>query len=82
MAYLKANAPLYFYIALLNSVIGAEKKTSEYIFELRRRHIEILLPCVNHSTGRYLAEGSALSFSAFGHAKGWAGGLPADHRGA
>ena len=39
MAYLKANAPLYFYIALLNSVIGAEKKTSEYIFELRRRHI-------------------------------------------
>lgn len=62
MAYLKANAPLYFYIALLNSVIGAEKKTSEYIFELRRRHIDILLPCVNHSTGRYLAEGSALRF--------------------
>ncbi len=62
MAYLKANAPLYFYIALLNSVIGAEKKTSEYIFELRRRHIDILLPCVNRSMGRYIAEEKALRF--------------------
>ena len=62
MAYLKANAPLYFYTALLNSVIGAEKKTSEYIFELKRRHIEVLPPCVNQSTGRYQAQGKALRF--------------------
>lgn len=62
MAYLKANAPLYFYTALLNSVIGAEKKTSEYIFELKRRHIAILPPCVNHSTAQYQIEQKALRF--------------------
>ena len=62
MAYLKANAPLYFYTALLNSVIGAEKKTSEYIFELKRRHIAILPPCVNHSTAHYEIEQHSLRF--------------------
>ena len=62
MAYLKANAPLYFYTALLNSVIGAEKKTSEYIFELKRRHIKILPPCVNHSADQYQIEQQALRF--------------------
>ncbi len=62
MAYLKANAPLYFYTALLNSVIGAEKKTSEYIFELKRRRIAILAPCVNHSGARYQIESRALRF--------------------
>ena len=62
MAYLKANAPLYFFSALLNSVIGAEKKTSEYIFELKRRHIEILPPCVNQSLACYKIEGRSLRF--------------------
>lgn len=62
MAYLKANAPLYFYTALLNSVIGAEKKTSEYIFELKRRHIAILPPCINHSTAHYKIEQHSLRF--------------------
>ncbi len=72
MAYLKANAPLYFYIALLNSVIGAEKKTSEYIFELRRRHIDILLPCVNHSTGPLSCTGrAARCVFRFRPSKGW-----------
>ena len=42
--------------------MGGEIIRIDYIFELRRRHIDILLPCVNHSTGRYLAEGSALRF--------------------
>lgn len=62
MAYLKANAPLYFFAALLNSVIGAESKTSEYIFEARRRGIEILSPSVNLSKSAYQIEGTALRF--------------------
>lgn len=62
MAYLKANAPLYFFTSLLNSVIGSETKTSEYVFEARKRHITILLPSVNNSECTYVIEGSALRF--------------------
>ena len=47
MAYLKANAPLQFFTSLLNSVIGSESKTSEYIFEARKRRLTILPPSVN-----------------------------------
>lgn len=66
MAYLKANAPLYFFTALLNSVIGSETKTSEYVFEARKRHIEILLPSVNQSSNQYEIEGNALRFPLVG----------------
>ena len=38
MAYLKANYPLYFYQSLLNSVIGSGIKTSQYIYECKRRN--------------------------------------------
>lgn len=62
MAYLKANAPLYFYCALLNSVIGSEIKTSEYLFEIRKRGIKILPPSVNYATSKYKIENNALRF--------------------
>lgn len=62
LAYLKANAPLYFFSSLLNSVIGSETKTSEYLFEARRRGIQILPPSVNYSTNRYQIEQRALRF--------------------
>ncbi len=62
LAYLKANWPLYFFSALLNSVIGSETKTSEYIFEAKKRGIKILSPSVNASTSRYVIEQNALRF--------------------
>lgn len=62
LAYLKANAPLYFFTSLLNSVIGSETKTSEYVFEAKKRHITILLPSVNASNAHYVIEGNALRF--------------------
>ncbi len=59
MAYLKANYPLYFYQSVLNSVIGSATKTSQYIYECRKRGLEVL-PCdVNQSKEYYeLEEGS------------------------
>ena len=66
MAYLKANAPLYFFMSLLNSVIGSETKTSEYVFEARRRKIQILLPSVNHSEAQYTIEDHALRYPLIG----------------
>ncbi|MEG0077559.1 DNA polymerase III subunit alpha [Anaerorhabdus sp.] len=49
-AYLKANYPYEFYCALLNSVIGSESKTAEYLDECRKKEIVILSPSVNQST--------------------------------
>ncbi|MBQ7889204.1 MAG: DNA polymerase III subunit alpha [Erysipelotrichaceae bacterium] len=62
MAYLKANAPLEFFTSLLNSVIGSENKTAQYIDECRRRHVTILGPSINHSSSRYLMEQDAIRF--------------------
>lgn len=62
MAYLKANAPLYFFASLLNSVIGSERKSSEYVFEAKKRRIEVLSPSVNKSYAHYEIEGNALRF--------------------
>lgn len=60
MAYLKANVPLYFYSSLLNSVIGAESKTAEYLSECRRYQVNILAVSINHSAGLYRIEGYGL----------------------
>lgn len=53
MAYLKANYPAMFYTALLNSVIGAEGKTGQYLEECRAKGIGILGPSVNDSEDQY-----------------------------
>lgn len=67
MAYLKANAPLYFFTSLLNSVIGSETKTSEYIFEAKKRNIKVLLPSINISgSQQYVIEGSSLRYPLIG----------------
>lgn len=66
MAYLKANAPLQFFTSLLNSVIGSEGKTSEYIFEARKRKLTILPPSVNASEARYLIENEAIRYPLLG----------------
>lgn len=62
LAYLKANYPLYFFCSLLNSVIGSETKSSEYIFEAKKRGIQILVPSVNASLNDYVIEGKSLRF--------------------
>lgn len=67
MAYLKANAPLYFFTSLLNSVIGSEIKTSEYIFEAKKRKIKVLLPSINISESQqYVIEESSLRYPLIG----------------
>ena len=53
MAYLKANYPAMFYTALLNSVIGGEGKTAQYLEEAKSKGISILGPSVNDSDDQY-----------------------------
>lgn len=60
MAYLKANYPLVFFEALLNSVIGSESKTYEYMEDARRIGINFLPFDVNYSKGVYTIEEDGL----------------------
>lgn len=62
LAYLKANAPLFFFTSLLNSVISSETKTSEYVFEAKKRHIKVLLPSINASASKYVIEQNSLRY--------------------
>ncbi len=48
-AYVKAHYPLFFYLALLNSVTGDENRSSLYVDECRRKKIRVLYPDVNRS---------------------------------
>lgn len=66
LAYLKANYPLYFFNSLLNSVIGSDSKTNEYVFEAKKRNIKILLPSINESLLAYRIEQNALRFPLVG----------------
>lgn len=60
MAFLKANYPLYFYKALLSSVIGSTTKLKEYLTECSNRQIKLLGPSVNHSGLSFELEGDAI----------------------
>ena len=62
MAYLKANHPDYFFVALLNSVIGSEGKTFEYIQEAKNHNVGILGPSVNKSRDRYYLDNDSIRF--------------------
>ena len=62
MAYLKANAPLEFFTSLLNSVIGSDVKTAQYIDECRRRQVSILPPSINASSRTYQMEANGIRF--------------------
>lgn len=66
LAYLKANEPLLFYISLLNSVISAPSKTSEYIFDAKKRKIVVGVPCVQSSTLEYEVEENNLRYPLVG----------------
>lgn len=60
MAYLKANYPLYFYQSLLNSVIGSGIKTSQYIYECKRRNIAVSGCDINLSKEYYEIENNSI----------------------
>lgn len=66
LAYLKAHYPYNFFKSLLDSVIGSEVKTSEYIFEARKRNIVILKPSVNYSMLNYNIEKKGIRFPLLG----------------
>lgn len=60
MAYLKANYTLEFYIALLNSVMGSEMKSFEYISEAKQHGVKILSPSINASQSNSIEENNAI----------------------
>lgn len=60
MAYLKANYPLVYFESLLNSVIGSEFKTYEYMEEARRIGIKFLPFDINLSQSTYTIESEGL----------------------
>ena len=60
MAYLKANYYSDFMAVLLNSVIGNENQTKNYLEEVRRNGINVLLPNINISTNKYLIKDNNL----------------------
>ncbi len=61
-AYLKTKYPLSFYRSLLNSCIGNETKTNEYIIEAKSNNIKILPVDVNKSCDVFVVEDGCLRF--------------------
>lgn len=61
-AYLKVHFPLQFYQSLLNSVIGNESRTKEYILEAKNSGVKILPPSINFSGIDFLIENNGLRF--------------------
>ncbi len=61
-AYLKANFPLQFMVALLNSVKDNTDKVALYLQECREMGIEVLPPDINESGYDFTPAGNALRF--------------------
>lgn len=62
MGYLKAHYTNYFMSHLLTMVIGNDVKTRQYINECKNNNINVLLPCINKSTNKYIVEGRDIRF--------------------
>ena len=60
MAYLKAHYEYDYYVNLLNTNIGGEAKTKEYIDEAKRSGINILKPDINLSSDIYNRESDGI----------------------
>ncbi|PID51008.1 MAG: DNA polymerase III subunit alpha [Propionibacteriales bacterium] len=61
-AYLKANYPVEFMAALLQSVKGDKDKSAVYLAECRHMGIKVLPPCVNESDDAYTPVGKDIRF--------------------
>jgi len=64
-AYLKAHYPKKYFTALLNAYIGNEDKTSEIIYEIKNKGIDILPPDINKSDVYYNIESDSIRFGMF-----------------
>ena len=56
LAYFKANYPVYFITELLNTVIGEQSKTADYIKEAKQNTLKLLAPTINSSHYYYQPE--------------------------
>jgi len=65
-AYLKANYPVQFFVALLVSVFGNQAKTAEYIAEAEKFGIKILPPDINRSEKLFCAVNNDISYGLWG----------------
>jgi DNA polymerase III subunit alpha len=63
LAYLKANYPLYFYAALLTSVIGHEEKIVRYVLEAKQNNMTVLPPSINKSYYSFSIEDGSIRYS-------------------
>ncbi len=61
-AYLKANYPVEYMAALLQSVRSDKTKTAVYLNEARRMGIKVLTPDVNESQARFTAVGDDIRY--------------------
>jgi len=61
-AYLKANYPLEFYAALLNTELSNKDKTAIYIHDAKKNGINILPPNINESGVFYRSNGTDVLF--------------------
>ena len=62
LAYFKANYPLHFYCAILNSVLGNSEKTNAFIRECRKKNIRVSVPDVNVSSTSFVIHDDAIVF--------------------
>lgn len=63
LVFLKAHYPLDFMAALLTSVIGNERRISQYIQELKERGLSVSPPSINHSKYSFLADRDKVHYS-------------------
>ncbi|HPX32741.1 MAG TPA: DNA polymerase III subunit alpha [Erysipelotrichaceae bacterium] len=61
MTYLKANFPLQFYCALLNSKLGSNENIN-YLIECKMRKIKVILPNINESCDKFIVKDNAIMF--------------------
>jgi DNA polymerase-3 subunit alpha len=64
-AYLKAHYQKEYFTSLLNAYIGNEDKTSEIIYEIKNKGIDLLPPDINKSDVYYNIEGDSIRFGMF-----------------
>ena len=62
MAYLKCHYKTIFYKNLLTGCIGSEEKTSEYIKEAKKNHIEIRKPTIEESGRDYIVKKNTIYY--------------------
>ncbi len=60
MAYLKANYPLNYLKALMNTFLGSDQKIKEYIYECKSKDIKLLVPNINESDKEFTIKGSSI----------------------